>query len=143
MMSEDTLIEAIMMTRSQVDFLWQFFVTAHIAVFALVFIYDEAIDKLNGIARAMSLAGVGLFEWINGNALINTYLLLDAMMDQYRAAFGAAERFRPAFYERFVLSSFSDRPEMVYLTHGLALTVVVMAILSRTFIQARRRARQG
>jgi len=131
-----------MMTRAQVDFLWQFFVTAHIAVFALVFIYDEAIDKLNGIARSMALAGVALFEWINGNALINTYLLLDAMLDQYRATFGAAERFRPAFYERFVLSSFSDRPEMVYITHGLALTVVCLAFLSRTFVQARRRRDQ-
>jgi len=37
------LIEAILGFRSQIDFLWQFFVSVHIAIFALLFIYDEAV----------------------------------------------------------------------------------------------------
>ena len=42
MIQEATLIEAILGFRAQIDFLWQFFVTVHIAIFALLFIYDEA-----------------------------------------------------------------------------------------------------
>ena len=45
-LQESTLVEAIMSVRSQVDFLWQFFVTVHIAIFALLFIYDHAVDSL-------------------------------------------------------------------------------------------------
>ena len=135
---ESALIEAIMATRAQIDFLWQFFVTAHIAIFALLFIYDRAVESMNVIARVLSVAGIALFDWINGNALSNTYLLLDAMLDQYRSAFGQVERFRPAFYQRFVMESYSDRPEMVMVTHGLAFLVVILALTSRRFIQSRR-----
>jgi hypothetical protein len=56
MIEEPALIEAILTIRTQVDFLWQFFVTAHIAIFALLFIYDQAVDSLNAIARAFALA---------------------------------------------------------------------------------------
>lgn len=135
---EASLIEAIMATRAQVDFLWQFFVTVHIAIFALLFIYDQAVESMNIIARVLSVAGIALFDWINGNALINTYLLLDAMLDQYRSVFGQVERFRPAFYQRFVMETYGDRPDMVLVTHGLAFTVVILAITSRRFIQTRR-----
>ena len=45
MIQEGTLIEAILGFRSQIDFLWQFFVTVHIAIFALLFIYDEAVES--------------------------------------------------------------------------------------------------
>ena len=54
---ESTLVEAIMSVRSQIDFLWQFFVTVHIAIFALLFIYDEAVESLNIIARIFADAG--------------------------------------------------------------------------------------
>ena len=70
MIPEPSLFDAILALRSQVDFLWQFFVTVHIAIFALLFIYDEAVESLNIIARAFALAGVALFEWINGKAWV-------------------------------------------------------------------------
>lgn len=136
---EAALIEAIMSTRAQIDFLWQFFVTVHIAVFALLFIYDHAVEGMNAVARVLSIAGISLFDWINGNALVNAYLLLDAMIDQYRAVFGQVERFRPAFYQRFVMETYGDRPEMVMVTHGLAFVVVLLALTSRRFIQTERR----
>ena len=87
--------------RGQVDFLWQFFVTVHIALFALLFIYDHAVEGLNAIAKFFAVIGVAAFEWINGNALINAYLLLDAMQEQYRWSFGQIDRFHPAFYEAY------------------------------------------
>lgn len=137
---ESALIEAIMMTRSQVDYLWQFFVSVHIAIFALLFIYDHAVESMNWVARALAVAGIAMFDYINGKALQNTYLLLDAMVDQYRAVFGQVERFRPAFYQRFVLESFADRPDIVYVTHGMAFVVVILALASRRFIQSKPRA---
>ena len=41
--TEDALISAVMDTRQQIDFLWQFFVSVHIAIFALLLLYDHAV----------------------------------------------------------------------------------------------------
>ena len=139
---EGTLIEAILTIRSQVDFLWQFFVTAHIAIFALLFIYDEAVEALNIVARAFALGGIALFEWINGRALANTYLLLDATLDQYRALYGEVSRFQPSFLQNFVNQSYIDRPAMVLVTHSMAFAIILIALLSREFIQTRRSRQQ-
>jgi len=143
MIQEATLIEAILGFRAQIDFLWQFFVTVHIAIFALLFIYDEAVESLNFIARAFAFAGVALFEWINGKALANTYILLDATLDQYRALYGQAERFQPAFFQHFVGQSYADRPMTVLMTHGMALIVVILALLSREFVQTRKKGHEA
>jgi len=136
-LQESTLIEAIMAVRGQIDFLWQFFVTVHIALFALLFIYDHAVENLNAVAKFFAVLGVAAFEWINGNALAHTYLLLDAMQDQFRWNYGQADRFHPAFYEQFVLASYATRPATVLLTHSSALLVVLLAFASRRFIQTR------
>jgi hypothetical protein len=140
---EATLIDAVLALRSQIDFLWQFFVTVHIAIFALLFIYDEAVEALNVVARTFALAGVALFEWINGQALSKTYLLLDAALDQYRALYGQADRFQPAFFEHFVSQSYADRPATVLVTHSMAFIVILLALLSREFIQKRKERRAG
>ena len=141
-LAEPTLVDAIMAARGQIDFLWQFFVTVHIAIFALLFIYDHAVEALNPIARVFSVLGIAGFEWINGNALANAYLLLDSMLEQYRWSFGQAARFHPAFYEQFVLARYDTRPMMVLMTHSTALVVVLLAFLSRRFIQSRASATQ-
>jgi hypothetical protein len=64
-------------------------------------------------------------------------------MDQYRALYGEASRFQPAFFQHFVGQSFTDRPAMVLVTHSMALVVILLALLSREFIQTRRSKRQG
>ena len=133
-MTIDHLIGAIMAMRSQVDFIWQFFVTVHIALFALLLIYDEAVEALNAVARAFAIVGVAVFDWVNGHALRQSYLLLDAFHEQFRSQFGQVDKYVPALYERFVLASYIDRPTLIYLTHSMAFTVVVMAILWRGFI---------
>lgn len=135
-LNEGSLVEAIMDARGQIDFLWQFFVTVHIAIFALLFIYDHAVEGLNWAGKIFSVAGIAAFEWINGNALANAYFMLDSMHEQYRWAFGQTDRFHPAFYEQFVLASFATRPAMVTLTHTTALAVVLLAFVSRRFIQS-------
>lgn len=137
-LEESTLIEAMMDMRGQIDFLWQFFVTVHIALFALLFIYDHAVESLNAVAKFFAAAGVAAFEWINGKALSNAYLMLDAMQEQYRWSFGQVDRFHPAFYEHFVLATYATRPTMVLVTHASALAVILLAFLSRRFIQNRR-----
>lgn len=138
MIEESALLEAVMETRQQIDYLWNFFVSVHIAIFALLFIYDQAVESMNYVAKALGFIGIAIFDYINGKALQNTYLLLDALHDQYRAVYGQVERFQPMFYERFVLSSFQDRPSLVLLTHGMAFLVVTLAFASRRFIQSNR-----
>lgn len=92
---------------------------------------------MNWIGKIFSVAGIAAFEWINGNALINAYFTLNSMHEQYRWAFGQANRFHPSFYGNFVLADFANRPEMVVYTHSTALAVVLLAFASRRFIQAR------
>jgi hypothetical protein len=139
---EQTLIDSIMHTRGQLDFLWQFFVTVQLAVFALLFIYDDAVDGMNKTARGLAVAAVGMFDWINGHALRGCYLLLDAMHQQYRADYGQSARFQPAFYELFVQQRYEGKDTMLLLTHGLAFTVVMLAMIWRRFIQHEDRAKR-
>ncbi len=139
-LQETTLVDAVMDARAQIDFLWQFFVSVHIAIFALLFINGDAVERLNLPARLLSLVGIAGFEWINGNALSNAYRLLDSMLEQYRWSFGQVERFHPSFYEQFVLASYATRPTMVLMTHSAALLVVVLAFLSQRFLQNRTNA---
>ncbi|NOT71586.1 MAG: hypothetical protein HOP09_09990 [Hyphomicrobium sp.] len=137
LLNEGSLVEAMMDARGQIDFLWQFFVTVHIAIFALLFIYDHAVEGFNWIAKIFSVAGIAAFEWINGNALANAYFLLDSMHEQYRWAFGQVDRFHASFYQHFVLQSYATRPEMVVYTHSTALAVILLAFVSRRFIQSK------
>ncbi len=139
MIEEQALIGMILHARSQVDFLWQFFITVHIAVFALLFIYNDAVENLNFVARTLSIAGIALFDWINGNALKGSYYLLDSSHDQYRTLYGSAKRFQPDFFQHFVQATFSDRPMMVNVTHGMAFAVVILSLLSIRFIRQRQR----
>jgi hypothetical protein len=137
MIDESAMIEAIIQTRQQVDFLWQFFVTVQIAVFALLFIYDKVVESMNAIAKVMAVAGVALFSWINGNALINTYVLLSSMIHQYALWYGKPGRFEPSFLQHFVNVNYIDRPKVVMVTHSLALVVVLIAMTSRHFIRSK------
>ena len=132
---EQTMIDAIMHTRGQLDFLWQFFVTVQLAIFALLFIYDDAVDGMNRTARGLAIIAFGMFDWINGNALRGCYALLDALHQQYRADYGQAARFQPALYELFVQQRYEGRETMLMLTHGLAFTVVMLALIWRQFVQ--------
>jgi hypothetical protein len=134
-MGDEALVGAIMAVRSQVDFVWQFFVTVHIAVFAMLFVYDHAVEAMNWVARLFALAGIAMFDWINGNALRINYQLLDALHEQFRFQFAKPETFAPLFYDRFVLSSFVERPRIVMITHTTAFVVVVLALFWRRFIQ--------
>jgi hypothetical protein len=142
-MQEQTLIEAIMHTRGQVDFLWQFFMTVQIAIFALLFIYDKAVESLNSFARLLALGAIALFDWINGVALQGTYALLDALHRQYRTDFGHPERFESVLYNHFVLADFEGRVTMISITHSLAFAVVLLALFWRRFIQHTGPGRKG
>jgi hypothetical protein len=138
-MQEQTMVDAIMHVRGQIDFLWQFFVTVQLALFALIFIYDEAVDSLNGLARTLAILGIGIFSYINGNALRQAYELINALHLQYRTDYGAPGRFQPAFQKAFVDVDYAGRDQMIMITHGLAFAVVLMSLAVPTFIQHRRR----
>jgi hypothetical protein len=142
MIEEGALIQAITATRAQLDFVWQFFMTVQIALFALLVIYDDALDGLNRFARVLAIVAVGLFDWINAGALLNTYKLLEALHQQYRTSYGQFSRFDPLFYEQFVLATYSGREQLLALTHGLAFAVVALALIWSGFIQHQERKRR-
>ncbi len=136
-MQEQTMVDAIMHMRSQIDLLWQVFVTVQLALFALIMIYDEAVDSLNRLARTLALIGLGIFSYINGSALKNAYDLLAALHVQYKLDYGQPGRFHDGLLKAFVNVDFSGRETMILLTHGLAFTVVALALIVPSFVQHR------
>lgn len=142
-MSESTLVEAILALHAQIDFRWNFFVSVQLAIFALLLIYDEAVENLNIVLRGFAIVAIGLFDGLNGLGLVKAYHILDAALEQYRALYGKASRFEPAFYQYFVQAEFKDGPITIYFTHGMAFLVVALALIFRSFIQGKRRAQKA
>lgn len=134
MLSDQALVDAIMQARAQVDFLWQFFVSVHIAMFAFLFIYDDAVDTMNIVARVLLVVALGIFSWINGQAILSSYDLLNGLHHQFRFQFGQMDKYDPSFFRHFVLSHYDGRLQMVLTTHGLAMAVVTLSIFWRRFI---------
>jgi hypothetical protein len=140
--AEQVLVDSIMSTNARLDFLWQFFVTVQLAIFALLFVYDDAVDGMNKMARCLAILAIGMFDWINGQALRGCYALLDALHGQYRADYGQASRFQPGLYEFFVQQRYDGREGMLMMTHGMAFSVVAIALIWRQFIQHDNRPRR-
>ncbi len=134
MLSDQALVDAIMQARAQVDFLWQFFVSVHIAMFAFLIIYDDAVDTMNIVARVLLVVALGLFSWINGQAILSAYDLLNSLHHQFRFQFGQMDKYDPNFFRHFVLTYYDGRQQMVATTHGLAMAVVTLSIFWRRFI---------
>ena len=133
MLSDQAIVDAIMQARSQVDFLWQFFVSVHIAMFAFLFIYDDAVDTMNIVARVLLVVALGIFSWINGQAILAAYDLLNGLHHQFRFQFGQMDKYDPNFFQHFVLTYYDGRFQMVATTHGLAMSVVTLSIFWRRF----------
>lgn len=133
MLSDQALVDAIMQARAQVDFLWQFFVSVHIAMFAFLFIYDDAVDTMNIVARFLLVVALGIFSWINGHAILSAYDLLNGLHHQFRFQFGQMDKYDPNFFQHFVLSYYDGRQQMVMMTHGLAMSVITLSIFWRRF----------
>jgi len=142
-MDMQALVEAIMGTRNQIDFLWNFFVTVNMTIFALLFIYDEAVDSMRGVGRFFAIGGIAAFDWINGNALRNSYELLNALHGQYKASFGSIAELTPLFRQYFVDIQFAGRSDMVLATHSFALAVVTLAFVWPNFISHDKAKKQG
>jgi hypothetical protein len=134
MLSDQSIVDAIMEARSQIDFLWQFFVSVHIAVFAFLLIYDEAIETMNFVARFLVVAALGIFSWVNGHAIVTAYALLNGLHHQFRFQFGQMDKYDPLFFQHFVLAYYNDRTTMILCTHGLAMAVVTLSVFWRRFI---------
>lgn len=139
---EQTLIEAIMDTRGQVDFIWQFFISVQIAVFALIIIYGDTVEGLRRGVRMLAIGAVATFNWINANALLDAYRLLDAFHQQLRADYGQMSRFEPLLYERLVLVSYEGKEYVLLLTHGTAFLAVSLALVWQGSLQRRRENRR-
>jgi len=136
-LDESALVEAMTDDRCQVGFLRQFSVILSIAPFTPLLISHHAVEGPERDRDVLRRAGVAAFEWINGEALQNAYLLLDVMQEQYRWSFGQTDRFPLAIYEHFVLASCATRTTMALVTHASSLAVILLAFLSRPFIQSR------
>lgn len=134
MLSDQAIVDAIMQARSQIDFLWQFFVSVHIAMFAFLFIYDDAVDTMNTVARVLLVGAMGIFSWINGQAILSAYDLLNGLHHQFRLQFGQMDKYDPSFFKHFVLSYYDGRREMIATTHGLAMLVITLSVFWRRFI---------
>jgi hypothetical protein len=136
---QQALTYAIIGTRNQIDFIWNFFVTVNMAVFALLFIYDETVASMKWITRIFMACGVAAFDFINGNGLVNAYTLLDALHDQFRTNFENLPKLTTAYRISFINAQYGDMSKLVMLTHGAALITVVLTLFWPSFLQHKKR----
>jgi len=120
-------ITALMIGASaKLDVLWQIFILLHFGVFTLLLIHRTVLKWPGQLAAAI---GYGFVMTINFLALSGTYRVLDALHQQFRKDFGSdATKFVPALQETFLNASLAERPQLLFLSHGIAALIVVVAI---------------
>ncbi len=121
-------ITALMVGASaKLDVLWQIFILLHFGVFTLLLIHQAVLNRWGQLAAAL---GYGFVMTINFLALTGTYRVLDALHQQFRNDFGGAvEKFVPALRDTFLNADLSGRPSLLFLSHGIAGLIVVIAIV--------------
>lgn len=76
------------------------------------------------------MLGVALFEWIDGKVLAHPRPVSRPLRP-------GGSLSSPAF------SSFTDRPATVLMTHSMAFIVIILAFLSREFVQTHKKGREA
>lgn len=120
-------ITALMIGASaKLDVLWQIFILLHFGVFTLLLIHNTVLRWPGQIAAAI---GYGFVMTINFLSLSGTYRVLDALHQQFRKDYGTdPSKFVPALQDTFLNASLAERPQLLFLSHGIAAVIVVTAI---------------
>jgi hypothetical protein len=130
-MNASSLLEALVSTGNQIDSEWSMYIVVHLGLFWFFFLVHR---PLLVIERAIALFAYGSFAYINGNSLIGTYNLLEAMRVDLIGHFRNELGNTPQMAQVLAATSYAGREELIYITHGAALVVVTLLLIFRNAI---------
>lgn len=133
-MNAAALLEVMVESGSQIDSEWQMYIVVHLGLFWFFFLVHR---PLLLIERAVALFAYGAFAFINGNALISTYNLLEAMRADLTTRLSAEFANAPQTLEALSATYYGDRSETIMITHVGAFCVVALFLIFRNVMVRR------
>ncbi len=130
-MNASSLLEAMVSTGSQIDSEWSMYIVVHLGLFWFFFLIHR---PLLVVERTIALFAYGAFAYINGNSLISTYTLLEAMRSDLVTRFRNELANTPAMARVLADNYYGGREELIYVTHGAAFIVVALLLIFRNVI---------
>jgi hypothetical protein len=130
-MNAATLLGALVSAGAQIDSEWSMYIVVHLGLFWFFFLVHR---PLLLIERAIALFAYAAFIYINGNSLIGSYNLLEAMRSDLVTRFRDGLANTPEMAKVLTASYYGGREELIYVTHGAALVVVALLLIFRNRI---------
>lgn len=127
-MEFETIFEALMQQGAKVDNLWSMYIVVQLGVFWFFFLLHR---PLLAIERMIALLAYTLFSFINGSALVNSYLFLEALRVDVVNNFQNELARAPLTLQTLAQTEFASRPNLIFMTHVGAWVVVMLILLYR------------
>lgn len=127
-MDVSNLLDAFLQTGEQINNEWSMYIVVHLGLFWFFLFMHR---PLLAMERIIAIFAYGVFAFINGNGLIGTYQMLEAvrldLVNRFPEGFNAA----PELAGFLAQSNYAGREELIMLTHGGAFAVVTLMFLFR------------
>jgi len=133
-MSAEAVLEAMVQTGIKIDNLWSMYIVVHLGLFWFFFLVHR---PLLFVERALALFAYGAFAFVNGNALLASYLMLEAMRRDFVTAYSAALADLPTMEASIAGASFANRGDLILITHSGAFVIVALMLIFRNSITRR------
>ncbi len=126
-MNASGLLQTWVDAGSEVDNLWQMYIVVHLGLFWFFFLVHR---PLLIVERMIAIFAYGCFVYINGNALIHSYNLLEAMRVDLIGKMGRDFAQAPATLRMLEAVNYAERDKMILITHlgGFALVVILLLV---------------
>jgi hypothetical protein len=127
-MNGANLLDTWLTVGGKIDNLWQMYIVVHLGLFWFFFLVHR---PLLIVERIIAVFAYVVFAYINGNALINSYQLLEAVRRDIVAKFSAQFAQAPETLRMLVTSNYEGRDEVIWLTHIGGFTLVLALFVLR------------
>ena len=124
-MNEGALMTGLVGAGEKIDTLWNMFITVHMAIFGFYLLNRRQLGWSEVVVAFIGYLG---FAWINANALIYTYELLNGYHAQFRIQYDGTGKLAKTLYAGIIEKDFSNRATIVWSVHSAATVIVAVAL---------------
>jgi len=124
----EQLLESLLDAGAQIDNLWSMYIVVNLGLFWFFFLMQRPLIFVERIVAFVAYAG---FAAINGNALIASYRLLEAIRLDLVANLQKGAGNIPAIYSAITSASFASRQDLIFATHAGAIVFVALILIFR------------
>ena len=135
-MNQEALATLIASSSDRLFYLWQFFAISMAALLQFVSVYDEAIESLNIIARAIMGIVVGAYLWASATLLWHTYYEIDGLHAQFEKTLPPGVALSKSFRQSFVSPYNADVDYLIYGSHGAALLLLLLILIGNPVLRS-------